>query len=50
MAVIQRIAHMGQTNPEVIKQVEEGLKSRMVSETSQQFQMRWRGECGGDRT
>ena len=38
MAVIQRIAHMGQTNPEVIKQVEEGLESRMVSVMSQQFE------------
>ncbi len=38
LAVIQRIAHMGQTNPEVIKQVEEGLESRMVSVMSQQFE------------
>jgi flagellar motor switch protein FliG len=38
MAVIQRIAHMGQTNPEVIKQVEAGLESRMVSVMSQQFE------------
>ena len=38
MAVIQRIAHMGQTNPEVIKQVEEGLESRMASVMSQQFE------------
>ncbi len=38
MAVIQRVAHMGQTNPEVIKQVEEGLESRMVSVMSQQFE------------
>ena len=38
MAVIQRIAHMGQTNPEVIKQVEEGLESRMMSVMSQQFE------------
>ncbi|NLX54283.1 MAG: flagellar motor switch protein FliG [Planctomycetaceae bacterium] len=38
MSVIQRVAHMGQTNPEVIKQVEEGLESRMVSVMSQQFE------------
>ncbi len=38
LAVIQRVAHMGQTNPEVIKQVEEGLESRMVSVMSQQFE------------
>lgn len=38
LAVIQRIAHMGQTNPEVIKQVEEGLESRMMSVMSQQFE------------
>ncbi len=38
MAVIQRIAHMGQTNPEVIRQVEEGLASRMANLTSQQFE------------
>ncbi|MCU0961483.1 MAG: flagellar motor switch protein FliG [Pirellulaceae bacterium] len=38
IAVIQRIAHMGQTNPEVIRQVEEGLESRMVSVMSQQFE------------
>ena len=30
--------HMGQTNPEVIKQVEEGLESRMMSVMSQQFE------------
>ena len=29
---------MGQTNPEVIRQVEEGLESRMVSVMSQQFE------------
>lgn len=38
MSVIQRIAQMGQTNPEVIRQVEEGLESRMVSVMSQQFE------------
>jgi len=40
MSVIQRIAHMGQTNPEVIRQVEAGLESRMASVTSQQFENR----------
>ncbi len=38
LSVIQRIAQMGQTNPEVIKQVEEGLESRMMSVMSQQFE------------
>jgi flagellar motor switch protein FliG len=38
LSVIQRIAQMGQTNPEVIRQVEEGLESRMVSVMSQQFE------------
>lgn len=38
LAVIQRIAEMGQTSPEVIKQVEEGLESRMVNVMSQSFQ------------
>lgn len=38
LSVIQRIAQMGQTNPEVIRQVEEGLETRMVSVMSQQFE------------
>ncbi len=38
LSVIQRIAQMGQTNPEVIRQVEDGLESRMVSVMSQQFE------------
>lgn len=38
LSVIQRIAHMGQTNPEVIRQVEAGLESRMVSVMSQQYE------------
>ncbi len=38
LAVIQRVAQMGQTNPEVIRQVEEGLESRMASVMSQQFE------------
>jgi flagellar motor switch protein FliG len=36
--VIERIARMEQTDLEVIKQVEEGLESRMVSVMSQQFE------------
>lgn len=38
ISVIQRIAHMGQTNPDVIKQVEAGLESRMTNVMSQQFE------------
>jgi flagellar motor switch protein FliG len=38
LSVIRRIATMGQTNPEVIKQVEEGLESRMASVMSQSFE------------
>ena len=38
LAVIRRIAHMGQTNPEVIHEVERGLESRMASLMSQSFE------------
>lgn len=38
LAVIRRVANMGQTNPEVIKVVEKGLETRMASVMSQQFQ------------
>jgi flagellar motor switch protein FliG len=38
VAVISRIAQMGQTNPEIIEQVEEGLESRMSAVVSQSFQ------------
>lgn len=38
LSVIRRVAHMGQTNPEVIKQVEVGLESRMSSLMTQQYQ------------
>ena len=38
LAVIRRIAHMGQTNPEVIHEVEEGLESRMASLMQQSFE------------
>ena len=38
LAVIRRIATMGQTNPEIIKEVEKGLEHRMASVMSQQFE------------
>ena len=38
LAVIRRVAAMGQTNPEIIQEVERGLESRMSSIMSQQFQ------------
>jgi flagellar motor switch protein FliG len=38
LSVIRRIAHMGQTNPEVIHEVEQGLESRMSSLMQQSFQ------------
>ena len=38
LAVIRRIAHMGQTSPEVIKEVERGLESRMANLMTQSFQ------------
>lgn len=38
LAVIRRIATMGQTNPEIIHEVEKGLEHRMSSIMSQQFQ------------
>ena len=38
LSVVRRIANMGQTNPEIIKLVEEGLSSRMSSVMSQQFE------------
>ena len=38
LAVIRRIATMGQTNPEIIKEVEKGLENRMASVMSQQFE------------
>jgi flagellar motor switch protein FliG len=38
LAVIRRIAHMGQTNPEVIHEVERGLESRMSNLMSQSFE------------
>jgi flagellar motor switch protein FliG len=38
LAVIRRIATMGQTNPEIIHEVEKGLEHRMASVMSQQFE------------
>ncbi|HUY91605.1 MAG TPA: flagellar motor switch protein FliG [Pirellulales bacterium] len=38
LAVVRRIATMGQTNPEVIYEVEKGLEHRMSSVMSQQFE------------
>src|SRR5204863_5204991 len=38
LAVIRRIAHMGQTSPEVIHEVERGLESRMASLMQQSFE------------
>jgi flagellar motor switch protein FliG len=38
LAVIQRIAKMGQTSPEVIREVEEGLETRMASLMHQSFE------------
>jgi flagellar motor switch protein FliG len=38
LSVIRRIATMGQTSPEIIKEVERGLEHRMSSVMSQQFE------------
>jgi len=38
LSVIRRIATMGQTSPEIIKEVEKGLENRMSSVMSQQFE------------
>ncbi|MCA9247939.1 MAG: flagellar motor switch protein FliG, partial [Planctomycetales bacterium] len=38
LAVIRRVATMGQTNPEIIREVERGLESRMSSVMSQSFE------------
>ena len=37
MAVIRRVANMGQTNPEVISEIEEGLENRMANLMNQSF-------------
>jgi flagellar motor switch protein FliG len=38
MSVIRRIATMGQTSPEIIREVEKGLENRMSSLMNQQFE------------
>lgn len=38
LAVISRVAKMGQTSPEIIEQVEKGLESRMAAVVSQSFE------------
>ena len=38
LSVIRRIAKMGQTNPEIIQEVEKGLENRMASVMSQSFE------------
>jgi len=38
LSVIRRIANMGQTNPEIIREVERGLETRMASVMSQSFE------------
>jgi flagellar motor switch protein FliG len=38
LSVVERIANMGQTNPEIIKEVEEGLERRMSSVMSQSLE------------
>jgi flagellar motor switch protein FliG len=38
ISVVQRIAHMGQTSPDIIKEVEMGLERRMASVMSQSFE------------
>lgn len=38
LQVVRRVATMGQTNPEIIQEVERGLENRMASVMSQQFE------------
>ncbi|MBX7166956.1 MAG: flagellar motor switch protein FliG [Pirellulales bacterium] len=38
LAVVRRVAKMGQTNPEIIHEVEKGLETRMASVMSQSFE------------
>jgi len=38
LSVVRRIATMGQTNPEIIREVEKGLESRMASVMSQSYE------------
>lgn len=39
IAVVRRVAGMGQTNPDIIREVERGLERRMSSVMSQSFEM-----------
>lgn len=39
LAVVRRMATMGQTNPEIVREVESGLERRMSSVMSQSFQV-----------
>lgn len=39
LSVVRRMANMGQTNPEIIREVERGLERRMSSVMSHSFQM-----------
>src|SRR5262249_34353339 len=38
LSVVRRVATMGQTNPEIIQEVEKGLENRMASLMNQQFE------------
>jgi flagellar motor switch protein FliG len=38
LQVIRRIAHMGQTNPEILEQVEQGLENRMSAVVNQSYE------------
>jgi flagellar motor switch protein FliG len=38
LQVIRRIAHMGQISPEILRQVEQGLKNRMSTVVSQSYE------------
>jgi flagellar motor switch protein FliG len=38
LQVIRRIAHMGQTSPEILEQVEQGLENRMSAVVSQSYE------------
>jgi len=50
LSVVQRIATMGQTSPDIIQEVEQGLEKRMASVMSQSFENAgpcyiWRCSC-----
>jgi flagellar motor switch protein FliG len=38
LSVVRRVANMGQTSPEIIREVEQGLESRMASIVNQSFE------------